>query len=241
MNRKKDEYTVGIIGGMGPYATLTFFKCVLDNTPAKKDWDHLHIIIDNNPKIPSRTRAFLFNEEDPVPMMVESVNRLKNSGADFIAIPCNSAHFFLPRICQQTDVNFINMVDETSQVVISSEAKVVGLIAGEVTVKGNLYEKRLTPHGITVLQVSDEEQKHVRNIIEDVKHNQVVESTISKMSELVHSLEIRGADTIILGCTELPLAFTGITTHCNVIDSVDVLAKAVVRTALGVSSIRTPQ
>jgi len=231
IHREDEDLTVGIIGGMGPYATLAFFQCILDNTPTQKDWDHLHIIIDNNPKIPSRTRAFLFDEADPVPMMIESANRLRKAGADFVVLPCNSAHYFLPRVREQTDVPFIDMMDETSQAILEKNSKAVGLLGGEVTVKGKLYEQRLEKHGIAVLQVTDEEQKMVRNVIEDVKQNCVSDATRENVQTLICRLEELGADTVILGCTELPAAMDGVVSKSRIVDSMEVLAKAVVQKA----------
>ncbi len=107
MTQKIRDLTVGILGGMGPYATLAFYQCILDNTPAQKDWEHLRLIIDSNPKIPSRTRAFLFGEADPVPMMARSAKSLQEAGADFVVLPCNSAHYFLPRVREIVDVPFL--------------------------------------------------------------------------------------------------------------------------------------
>lgn len=231
MTESNGELTVGVIGGMGPYATLAFFQALLDRTPCTKDWDHLHIIIDNNPKIPSRTRAFLYDEADPVPMMVASANHLRDAGADIVALPCNSAHYFLPRVIQQTQIPFIDMIDATCHELVTANAKVVGLLAGEVTVRGRLYEKRLDPQGVRVLQVTDEEQALVRDVIEDVKQNRSGESTQAKMNTLVQILESRGADTIVLGCTELPMAMHGVSPRCRVVDSMGVLADAVVNTA----------
>lgn len=231
MSQITKELTVGIIGGMGPYATLEFFQSVLKHTPAEKDWEHLHVLIDNNPKIPSRTRAFLYNEADPVPMMVESANRLSDAGADFVVLPCNSAHYFLPRVRQCCKVNFIDMIDVTSLAVLALGSQTVGLLAGEVTVLGRLYEDRLCEKGVKVLQVTDEDQVVVREIIEDVKHAHVDTVTYDKMNRLIAGLKKRGADTIILGCTELPVVMPGVTVGCLIVDSVDVLAKAVVARA----------
>lgn len=231
MTRFNRELTVGVIGGMGPYATLAFFQCLLDHTPARKDWDHLHIVIDNNPKIPSRTRAFLFDEEDPVPMMVESANRLRDSGADFVVVPCNSAHYYLARVRERTSIPFIDMIDETCQAILAKGAKAVGLLAAEVTVGGGLYEQRLNPRGVEVHQVTEQQQELVRAVIEDVKQNRVGEETRSTMQILIDSLEARGVDTIVLGCTELPLAMAGVVTRSAIVDSTAVLAEAVVRVA----------
>jgi aspartate racemase len=231
MNQSKGELTVGVLGGMGPYATLGFLQCILDYTPAKKDWDHIHTITDNNPQIPSRTRAFLFGEADPVPMMIESANCLRESGADFVVLPCNSAHYFLPRVQQETDVPFIDMIEETSKAVLSEKVNVVGVLAGEVTAQGGLYEARLESHGVSVLQVTDAEQMLVRDIIEDAKQNKIDEATYKKMTGLIDVLVGRGAEAVILGCTEFPLVMGGVTAQCPIIDSMSVLAKAVIRRA----------
>jgi aspartate racemase len=225
------ELTVGVIGGMGPYATLAFLQCMLDNTIAQKDWDHVRTITDNNPKIPSRTRAFLYGEADPSPMMAESANALRDAGADFVVLPCNSAHYFLPRVHTLTDVSFINLVEETSRVIAASGAKVVGLLGGEVTVQGGLYEERLNPRGIEVLQVTGDEQKLVRSVIEDAKQNRVVESTFGVMEALIRGLASRGAQTVILGCTEFPLVMHGVNAGCATVDSMEVLARAAIRRA----------
>jgi aspartate racemase len=233
------ELTVGVIGGMGPYATLAFLQCLLGNTPADKDWDHLRTIVDNNPKIPSRTRAFLFGESDPVPMMAESARGLVKAGADFIVVPCNSAHYFLPRVQDLCQVPFLNMIDVTAEAVLAANHTVVGVLAGEVTVQGTLYEQRLHRHGVEVLQVSDEQQKSVRLVIEHGKRNIVTEETRGHMQALMDSLHSRGSQAIILGCTELPIVTQTMAASGPLIDSLDILAKATVRRARGAALRQT--
>lgn len=233
MNREPSEtdLTVGVIGGMGPYATVALFKSILDNTPARKDWDHLRVLIDNDPKIPSRTRAFLFGEADPVPHIVRSAEGLRASGADFVIMPCNSAHYFLPRVRALTDVPFVDMIEETSRLVVASGCRRAGVIAGEVTAMGGVYEKHLAPAGVAVIHVTDAEQKSVRAVIEDAKLNQVGRDTCARVQDLIDALEARGAEAVILGCTELPLAMEGVTAQSAVVDSLDALAKGAVRRA----------
>lgn len=231
MRLDSQELTVGVIGGMGPYATLAFLQCILNNTPAEKDWDHIRTITDNNPKIPSRTRAFLYGETDPAPMMAQSANHLRDAGADFVVVPCNSAHYFLPRVRTLTDVFFIDMVEETAGVIATSGAKVAGLLGGEVTVQGRLYEDRLNSRGIEVLQVTSDEQQLVRSVIEDAKQNRIGQSTFEVMEALIGGLASRGAEVVILGCTEFPLVMHGVNSGCVTVDSMEVLAKAVIRHA----------
>lgn len=227
----EQDLTIGVIGGMGPYATLALFKALLDNTPAHKDWDHPRVLIDNNPKIPSRTRAFLYGEPDPVQHIVRGAEGLRAAGADFVIMPCNSAHYFLPQARAQTDVPFVNMIEETSQLVLAAGCGRVGVLGGEVTVHGRVYEQWLESAGVGVLHVTDDEQKVVRAVIEDVKLNAVSHNTCSRVQDLVTRLEARGAEAVILGCTELPLAMQGVTAKAKIIDSLDALAKAAVHRA----------
>ncbi len=231
MARCSADLKVGVLGGMGPYATCAFMKCILDNTPASCDSDHLHLIIDNNPHIPSRTRAFLESGPDPVPMMIASAQSLITAGADILVMPCNSAHFFLPAVCAVHPFPFINMIEETCKLIINQGAKTVGVLAGEVTVKAGLYEQVLGKKNIRVLQVSDEEQKLVRAIIEDVKKNIVSNVTLRCLDTVTRSLENRGADTIVLGCTELPLVAQHMSTECSLVDSMLCLAQTLIKRA----------
>jgi len=110
----KKEKVVGILGGLGPEATLRLFQVILEKTPASSDQDHLHLIIDNNPKIPERLPAILGTGPDPVPMMVASGQALERAGADFIIIPCVSAHYFLPELSRRLSLPIISMLDEAA-------------------------------------------------------------------------------------------------------------------------------
>lgn len=227
----ENDLTIGVIGGMGPYATLALFKAILDSTPARKDWDHPRVLIDNNTKIPSRTRAFLFGESDPVPHLIRSADGLRSIGADFVIMPCNSAHYFLPRVREQTDVKFIDMIEETSHLVKAAGCRCVGVLGGEVTVQGKIYERWLNPAGVEVLHVNEADQKLVRSVIEDGKLNAVTRETCQRVQKLMEGLALRGAQAVILGCTELPLAMEGVNTELTIIDSLDALANAAVRRA----------
>src|ERR1700736_4074186 len=101
---------VGVLGGMGPHATAAFFRTLLNITPAQKDWDHLRVVIDDNPHIPSRTRSLLFGEASPVPGMLESCKKLESYPVDLIALPCNSAAVFLPELQPQLRVPILNIL-----------------------------------------------------------------------------------------------------------------------------------
>ena len=104
---------------------------------------------------------------------------------------------------------------------VNCSAMTKGLLGREVTVKGKLYEQRLEKHGAAVLQVTDEEQKMVRSVIGDVKQNCVSDAIRGDVQMLIGSLVERGADTVIRGCTELPMAMKGVTSHCAIVDSTE--------------------
>ena len=139
-----EEKVIGILGGMGPEATLDLFQKIIEFTDASKDQDHLRVIIDSNPKIPDRTEAILGRGEDPVPMMVRSVHALERAGASFVVIPCVSAHFFLEELRSQVDIPILSIFDETANYLIRNfpDLKTVGVLASTGTVRGGRFQKR---------------------------------------------------------------------------------------------------
>jgi aspartate racemase len=229
----KSDLTVGVVGGMGPVATEAFFRILIGCTEASRESDHLRVLIDSNPRIPSRTRAFLYGETSPAPMIRESALNLLSAGAQVLALPCNSAHYFLPEVCAQGPLPFVNMIEETCDAVfrLSGKPTRVGLIAGEVTVESGLYLQPLRDRGIELINVSPAEQRRVREIIEDVKAARASSMTSANLSSLVSTLSSRGAEAVILGCTELPLVSPANSGRPTLVDSAYALAKAVVRRA----------
>ena len=123
------EKTIGILGGMGPEATLNCFSRIISSTPAKNDQEHLRVIIDSNPKVPDRTAAIIAEGESPVPVLVAGCRALQQAGADFIIIPCVSAHFFLDEIQQQIELPILSIFDVVAETIIRdhAEIKTVGL------------------------------------------------------------------------------------------------------------------
>jgi aspartate racemase len=227
----ENKKIVGILGGMGPYATIDFMQLVLELTPAKSEKDHIHTIVDSNPAMPSRTRAYLFNEEDPSPYMLQGIKNLINAGADFVVVPCNSAHYFLPGIRQQYDFPYINMIDVTAQSILESGYKAVGLMAGEVTVGAGLYEAACG-NRTSILQVGNAEQAQIRQIIEAVKIGAIDDQTRAIYFKLTEQLKAQGAEAVVLGCTELQAVADSGVKGLPVIDSLHVLAKQTIQRAL---------
>ena len=200
----KKEKILGILGGMGPYATLHFLKQILDVTPAKKDWEHLRLLIDNNVKIPSRTRAILYNEESPVNQMVESINGLAKIGADFVAVPCNSAHFFYDEVTPQITIPWPNIVQITSEVLKQAQKKHPLILGGYVTVEKKIYSKYLD----NAAYLDTEGNNFIMEIIEEIKLTNALSFDKTKRFREILRKRRGEIDSVVLACTELPIIFS---------------------------------
>ncbi len=232
MNRK----TLGILGGMGPEATLDLFRKIIDLTPAKKDQDHIHIIIDNYPQIPDRTAFILHGGIDPAPFLVEAAVRLEKAGAEAIIMPCNTAHFFLPQIKANVKIPFISIIESTL-VDLKKDypaAKTVLPLATTGTKKAGIYDNALKTAGYNVPDMPDELQDNLmRCIYEGVKKGKTDE-VVDLFQETVNRIAVSlKPDVLIAACTEIPILTPLIMSPVPVIDATMALACAGVAFALG--------
>ena len=220
---------VGILGGMGPLATSAFYRRLILLTPASEDQDHLRIFIDNNPQIPDRTAAILHGGEDPLPFLQESARGLQKAGADFIAIPCNSAHYYLEGIREAVRIAVLSMIEET---VSALEERVVGLLATDGVLRSRLYHRACKAEGITLLEPAPKDQKAVMTTIYGIKEGRKAPSDYSKwLKEEADRLQAKGARAVIVGCTELSL-IPNEDLPIPAYDALDILARATVERAL---------
>jgi aspartate racemase len=197
--------TVGVLGGMGPHATAAFFQTLLNITPAKKDWDHLRVIIDDNPHIPSRTRHLLHGEPSPVPGMLESCRRLERYPVDLIALPCNSAAVFIPQLRSEVGVPILNIIEITANALASNHAGVerVAVLGGYVTYKMQSYKPFLEAHGNKLVDHDSEIQEQIERQIESLKLGQSNDSHREWALSLTGDLKTKfDAQAIIFACTE---------------------------------------
>lgn len=224
---------VGVLGGMGPYASLAFCQKITNLMPAKKDWDHLHIVLDSNPQIPSRSRHILYGEESPVPKMTEGCKNLENYPVDLIAIPCNSAAAFIPSIQPAIKVPILNIIEITANLLVQRipGAKKVGVFGGHVTYSTRGYQSFLSKMGVDVVDHGESYQREIEGEIESLKLGRFSAENVDRFILLAKKIEIEmGCDALILGCTEfgcLPLD------ACNlpIIDSSTALAMRVIEMA----------
>lgn len=221
--------TIGIVGGMGPLATCDLFRKIIEVTDAEKDQDHVHVLIDSNTEIADRTAAILGRGEDPVPEMEKSALTLQAAGAEVLIMPCNTAHYYYDLVSSIVDVPFLHMINETAAVVKRMGIDTVGLLATDGTVLSGVYHRAFEPAGIKVLVPDAAGQQHVMDVIyKGVKAgNRQIDLTgfYTAMDDLL----ARGAKALVLGCTELPVAFSEFGIDRPGIDPTHVLAAAAVR------------
>ena len=225
--------TVGVLGGMGPWATALFFQKLVELTPATKDREHLHVIIDNDPQIPSRTRHFLYHEESPVPRMIADCQRLAAYPVDFIVIPSNNASHFLPQVQPLVTVPIVNIMAITARRVAADHPgiKRVAVLGGAITYHLQTYQPFLRELGLIQVQHSPALQAQVEELIARIKVNEIAPAVFEQMEAIIRRLqETEGAEAVILGCTEFGyLAKTKAV--IPVIDSTLELAKFTVNSA----------
>lgn len=229
MELHKGRKIIGIIGGMGPLATCDLFKKIIDFTKASCDQDYIRVYIDNNTNIPDRTEAILHGGADPVPELVRSGILLEGMGADVLIMPCNTAHYFYDKITPFLHVPLLHMPKETAKCLHEDGIKTVGLLATDGTIKSRVYHDSLEKYGIKVLTPTGAHQQAVMDIIyKGVKAGRSDLDT-KEFSAAMDELFDSGAQKLILGCTELPVAFDMYHFDRPAIDATSVLAKAAIK------------
>ncbi len=228
--------TIGVLGGMGPWATLDFFEKILRLTPAKTDQEHLRVIIDNNPKIPDRSPAIAGTGEDPTPALVAGARILQQAGADVIVIPCNTAHYFYERVQNAVSIPVLHIMEEvvsTAREEVPS-ARVLGILATAAAVSSGLYARACARKGIEVVNPDPAGQQVVNRAIYGVKGGQMGPEITAGLKKIADGLVGRGAQALVLGCTELPFVLKPQDVRVPLLDSNQILARAAVRFATGV-------
>ena len=227
------EKIVGILGGMGPRATIDFFTKVVDLTPSQKDQDHLRIIIDNNPKIPDRTKAILDKDDTIVSSLVSTAKNLEKAGAELLAIPCNTAHYFYEELQKQVGIPILHIVRETIAEVklYKPYCRKIGLLATTGTIISGLYQKEFERSGFKILVPGTEYQTMVMEAIIEIKAGQEENKARERLIEAGRHLIEQGSGAIILACTEVPLVIKDDDFVVPVFNATLILAKATVRAA----------
>ena len=224
-----EEKVLGVLGGVGPLATIYFADLVIKMTDAKTDQEHIAMIILNHASIPDRTEYILDNKKpNPLPVMIADAQKLEKDGADYIVIPCNTAHYFFDEIQKSVRVPIINILEETVRYAEKTvpNLKCLGILATEGTIISGAYQNIIKKHGLDYRVPSEEDQKSLMHIIYDeVKAGEKVD--ICEFLRIVGELKKMGCDAVILGCTELSVIKKdfNLSRH-DIVDSMECLARA---------------
>ena len=223
--------TIGIVGGMGPLATMDLFRKIIDGTDAKSDSEHIRVVVDSNTNIPDRTKAILDGGTNPVPELVRSAVGLEGMGADFLVMPCNTAHFFYNEVCSFVKIPILHMISETLEEMRRMGIKKAALLATDGTCRSGVYHNVFEGSGVELILPEADDQAEVMKIIYSGVKAGVKNYDTKIFLEAIDRLTRRGAETMILGCTELPLAFEMYGIDRKAVDPTDILATAAVREA----------
>ena len=224
---------------MGPEATLDCFEKILKHTPAKKDSDHLRVVIDSNPEIPDRIAAILGDGESPVPALVAGCRGLEKAGADFVIVPCVTVHYFLPEIQAESPLPVLSIIDEVVDTIHRNNPGIcaAGLMGTVATVESGLFQNRLAQDNIQIVVPDSARQSKIIDAIKDIKDSRPSRTRSEITADLIgvaeHLIEKKpdGADVIIAGCTEIPLALGQEHLQVPYLDSLTILARAAIRYA----------
>lgn len=223
--------TIGIIGGMGPMATVDLMQKIILSTDAQEDQEHIPILVDNNTNIPDRTAAILGQGPSPVPELLKSAKRLTDQGADFLIMGCNTAHFFLPLMMPYLKIPFISMIETTAEFCKRQGLQKVGLLASAGTCHSGIYQRSLQYAGIEILQPNQEGETAIHDMIySGVKAGKPHHNT-TKVQNALDDMTAAGAEAFILGCTEMPLAISLYHLTGNFLDATQILAEKAVAAA----------
>ena len=228
-----EKKTIGIIGGMGPLATADLFEKIVGHTKAACDQEHLHVVIDSNTNIPDRTAALLHGGADPLPELTGSARRLEAMGADVLIMPCNTAHSYYDGISAAVSVPVLHMVRLTAQALVERGVKKAGLLATDGTVQTGIYQKSFAGSGVELLTPDEAGQRAVMEMIYQGVKAGDMGFDARPARQAMERLLAAGAEVLILGCTELPLAVKLYGIDLPAVDPTLELALAAIRLAGG--------
>lgn len=238
--RHDSSKTVGIIGGMGPDATVDLMQRVIDATPADDDADHIRMLVDNNPKVPSRIKALIEGTGiSPAPCMAEMARGLERMGADFLVIPCNTAHHYYPDVAAAVEIPVLNLIELTSRQVKQQQPTVrkAGLLASTALQLIHLYEPWFEQLDVELVYPQPADQERVMELIRAVKAKRHTAEQLEAYARVAEQLAAQGAECLVIACTELSVINDQLNPSLPVYDAADILARTIVAQAAGTQGI----
>ena len=219
---------LGVIGGLGPMATVYFLQMVTQMSQAGTDQEHMEILLHSNPRIPDRTGYILDqSRESPLPMMVQAAKGLADQGAELIAIPCVTAHYFRKQLEEILQIPVIDAPGETALCLKEAGISRVGIMATDGTITCGLVQDALAKQGIECILPDKGNQAQVMSLIyDDVKAGKPAD--LAKLEAVSGQLFREGAEVVLLACTELSLAKRDFSLGTDYLDVLEVLARKAV-------------
>ena len=221
---------IGILGGMGPEATVLLQQKLIAAVPARDDSDHIPLLIDMNPQVPSRIAHLIEGTgEDPGPTLAAMARRLETAGAAALAMPCNTAHHYADAITDAVSIPLLNMVELAAShaAELLGPTGRVGMLASPAVRRTGLFDKALQTHGLSALWPDDEAP--LLAAIRNIKVNGPTAATRATLAEASATLAVMGADLQFVACSEFSLIADSVAEGVHAIDTVDVLTDAIVR------------
>ena len=226
-----EKKSIGILGGMGPLATMDLYKKIILSTEASCDSEHIRVFIDGNSAIPDRTAAILSGGEDPVPEMLSALRSLEKCGADCVIMPCNTAHYFLPQLQEETALPILDMRAITAAACAERfPGKKACLLGTKGTLEARIYDGALEAAGVAFMTPNESERDELMRLIYGVvKASKPLEPETESWFTLLTELGERGAEYFILACTELPILADALGHPGPFVDPTLELARAAIR------------
>lgn len=229
--------TVGVLGGMGPEATVLLQQRLIAAVSAQDDADHIPLLVDMNPQVPSRLDWILKGQgDDPGAVLAAMARRLEGAGAEALVMPCNTAHHFAPQITAAVAIPFLHMVNETCAraAEIAGHGGTVGILASPATEEIGLFNNAFAPLGVTPI-VPDDRAAMLASI-RRIKSEGPTQADRTLLSEAAQECRVAGAGCLLVGCSEYSLIADAAQIGLPVLDSLDVQVEQIISFAMA----RTP-
>lgn len=224
-----DLKRIGVLGGMGPQATILLQQRLVRSITASDDASHVPLLIDMNTQIPSRLDWILKQEgSDPGPVLVEMARRLESAGACALAMPCNTAHFYAPQIMAVVSIPFLNMIELAGLAILQTvgvDAR-VGVLASPATQGINLFKHAFAKHGLEVVYPTQAES--MLSTIRRIKSQGATTQDHEALQAAGLDCQQQGADCLLVGCSEFSLIADAVSDSVPVLDSLDVLVAEII-------------
>jgi aspartate racemase len=224
---------IGVLGGMGPMATVDLIQKIIENTSAQKDQDHYQMIVYNNPKIPSRVGAILDNKESPLPELIKSARLVEAAGASFIIIPCHTAHYWYNEIVAAINIPIYNLIEITAKYVVDTfdlnNDKLL-IFATPATIATSLYQQQFRKYNYEIIVPTYEEQRVVTEVINQIKAGKLENNPeLAAINQIINRYKQQGVSLLLAGCTEISILLPYISGDVHKLNPLQIIAEYIVK------------